>query len=122
MTVKKIGKDAFKRFVDNLIKEKNIFGPCAKDDRFEFEQEIISAHTELLEGLQKHRVDAARRPLLVRLADAQLTVLDEHRVRLSFSLPTGSFATSVLRELIASPATELTATTGHESYDEVISE
>lgn len=88
----------------------------------DFEQEIISAHTELLEGLQKHRVDAARRPLLMRLADAQLTVLDEQRVRLSFSLPTGSFATSVLRELIASPATELTATTGHESYDEVISE
>jgi ferredoxin len=38
MTVKKIGKDAFKRFVDNLKNEQTVFGPCAKGDCFEFEQ------------------------------------------------------------------------------------
>jgi len=38
MTVKKIGKDVFKRFVDELIKQQTVYGPCAKGDRFEFEQ------------------------------------------------------------------------------------
>lgn len=89
----------------------------------EFEQQIIADHTDLVDGLLKHRVEAARRSLLVRLSDAQLSELDSQRVRLEFSLPSGSFATSVLRELITSPVTELTATTtGHEIYDEVISE
>lgn len=89
----------------------------------EFEQDIIAKHAELYDGLQKHRVDAARRPLLVRLAEAQLTQLDAQRVRLEFALPSGSFATSVLRELMSAPVTELTeTTTGHQAYDEVISE
>jgi heterodisulfide reductase subunit C len=38
MKVKKISKDAFKRFVDGLIKQQPVYGPCAKGDRFEFEQ------------------------------------------------------------------------------------
>jgi len=38
MTIKKINKDTFKRFVDTLVKEHKVFGPCAKGDRFEFEQ------------------------------------------------------------------------------------
>ncbi len=38
MTVSKISKDAFRQFVENLVKEKKVFGPCAKGDRFEFEQ------------------------------------------------------------------------------------
>jgi ferredoxin len=38
MTVKKISKDAFKRFVDNLIGTQVVYGPCAKGDRFEFER------------------------------------------------------------------------------------
>lgn len=38
MTVKKIGKDAFKQFVNSLIKQQKVLGPCAQGDRFEFEQ------------------------------------------------------------------------------------
>jgi sulfhydrogenase subunit beta (sulfur reductase) len=39
MTVKKISKDAFKKFADELIKQQKVFGPCcAPGDRFEFEQ------------------------------------------------------------------------------------
>ena len=38
MTVKKISKDAFNRFVETIVKEQKVFGPCAKGDRFEFEQ------------------------------------------------------------------------------------
>jgi NAD-dependent dihydropyrimidine dehydrogenase PreA subunit len=38
MTIKRIGKDAFNRFVDAVIKQQMVFGVCAKGDRFEFEQ------------------------------------------------------------------------------------
>lgn len=38
MTVKKISKDAFKKFVGNLIKHQKVVGPCTQGDRFEFEQ------------------------------------------------------------------------------------
>src|SRR4030042_2592609 len=39
MTAKKIGKDAFKEFVDELIRQQKVVGPCcAPGDRFEFEQ------------------------------------------------------------------------------------
>ncbi|MBN2020244.1 MAG: 4Fe-4S dicluster domain-containing protein [Sedimentisphaerales bacterium] len=38
MKTRKIGKDAFKGFVSGLIKQQKVFGPCAKGDRFEFEQ------------------------------------------------------------------------------------
>jgi ferredoxin len=38
MTVRKIGKDAFRKFIEGLIKDNKVFGPVAKGDRFEFEQ------------------------------------------------------------------------------------
>jgi hypothetical protein len=38
MKVIKISKDAFNRLVDGLVKQQKVFGPCAKGDRFEFEQ------------------------------------------------------------------------------------
>ena len=36
--MKKISKDAFKRFVDAIIKQQKVIGVCAKGDRFDFEQ------------------------------------------------------------------------------------
>lgn len=38
MGTRKIGKDAFKRFVNQLIAEQKVIGVCAKGDRFDFEQ------------------------------------------------------------------------------------
>jgi ferredoxin len=38
MRTKKISKDAFKRFVDAVIKQQKVFGVCAKGDRFDFDQ------------------------------------------------------------------------------------
>jgi ferredoxin len=38
MRTKKISKDAFKRFVDAVIKQQTVFGVCAKGDRFDFDQ------------------------------------------------------------------------------------
>ena len=66
----------------------------------EFEADVLANHTELVTGLQKHRVDAARRPLLVRPQQPEFRPLDETTAELRFELPKGSFATSILRELI----------------------
>jgi ferredoxin len=38
MKTKKIAKEAFKRFVNGLIKRQKVYGPIARGDRFEFEQ------------------------------------------------------------------------------------
>ncbi len=38
MRTKKISKDAFKRFVDAVIKQQMVIGVCAKGDRFDFDQ------------------------------------------------------------------------------------
>ena len=65
-----------------------------------FEYEQLQAESDLVEGLRRKRVDLARRALLLNLEDAQLEVVDETTVDLMFSLPKGSFATSVLRELM----------------------
>ncbi|PHR64547.1 MAG: tRNA pseudouridine(13) synthase TruD [Idiomarina sp.] len=66
----------------------------------EFEQSICRRYPELMDGLAKQRVDHARRPLLMTLQNPQLRWLADDCAELEFSLPRGSFATSVLRELI----------------------
>lgn len=66
----------------------------------EFEAKVLADHVELVTGLQKHRVDEARRPLLLRPQQPEFKALDERTAELRFNLPKGSFATSILRELI----------------------
>jgi len=38
MTIKKIDKDAFKRFVNDIRRERKVIGVCAQGDRFDFAQ------------------------------------------------------------------------------------
>ncbi len=66
----------------------------------ELEQQVLAAYPELLAGLQQHRLEAGRRALLLRLEQPELEWLDATTAQLSFVLPKGSFATSVLRELM----------------------
>lgn len=65
-----------------------------------FEYTQMATYAPFIEGLQQKRVDLARRALLLQLEDANLEVVDDATVDVSFSLPKGSFATSVLRELM----------------------
>ncbi|WP_198678782.1 tRNA pseudouridine(13) synthase TruD [Pseudidiomarina insulisalsae] len=65
-----------------------------------FEYEQLQDEEELVAGLQRQRVDLARRAVLMQLEDAHLQVVADDMVDLQFRLPTGCFATSVLRELI----------------------
>lgn len=67
-----------------------------------YEQALVADHGELCAGLERAGVRLARRALRVRLSATELA-RDERSLRLSFELPRGAFATTVLRELIAHP-------------------
>lgn len=65
----------------------------------EFEQQVLQQHDELVQGLIDYRLKAERRA--IRLVPQQLNLQQQgHDICLSFALPSGCFATSVLRELV----------------------
>ncbi len=78
----------------------------------QFEQDICNAEPELMAGLLKQRVDASRRAILLHLEQPKISWLGDDSAQIEFALPRGSYATSVLRELIQ----------GNETHDEVISQ
>ena len=68
----------------------------------EYEQRLRERHGPLCDGLERAGVKLARRPLRMRLDEPRLT-REPACLRLDFTLPRGSFATAVLRELIEHP-------------------
>lgn len=74
--------------------------PGVKNDALQFEQRTIGDDPGLLELLVQQRVDAARRAMLMFPRDLAWEWWDDVTVELRFWLPAGSFATSVVRELI----------------------
>jgi tRNA pseudouridine13 synthase len=76
-------------------------GPAlSHDDALIFEQQVLAEHQNWVQGLRDMRVDADCRPVSLRPQAISMQVLDDQTVSLSFVLPTGSFATALLRELI----------------------
>lgn len=73
-------------------------GPQA--DALSFEQQILDQQPELCELLIKEKVEAARRAMLVVPKELRWQWLDSTTLKLDFWLPAGSFATSVVRELL----------------------
>jgi len=69
-------------------------------DALEIEQAIIEAHQELAQGLIACAVDMGRRPLRVNVEDLQWQFVSDDVLELCFTLPAGSYATSVLREVV----------------------
>lgn len=69
----------------------------------EFEQQCVAQETELLGLLVRERVEAARRAMLVMPKELNWNWRDDATVELNFWLPAGSFATSVVRELMNTP-------------------
>ncbi|EIC30360.1 MULTISPECIES: tRNA pseudouridine(13) synthase TruD [Methylomicrobium] len=63
------------------------------------EAEVIGRFPELAEGLQDSGVEIERRALRVNVPDLAWEFLDD-RLQLRFSLPAGSYATALLREVI----------------------
>jgi tRNA pseudouridine13 synthase len=63
------------------------------------EAEVIGRFPELAEGLQDSGVDTERRALRVNVPDLAWAFFND-RLQLHFSLPAGSYATALLREVI----------------------
>lgn len=74
----------------------------ARDEAGAYEARLGERHAELCAGLERAGVRLARRALRIRLTDASLQC-DAEGCELSFELPRGAFATSVLRELMDHP-------------------
>ncbi len=66
----------------------------------EFEQTVLAEETVLQSLLQREKVEAARRAMLLYPQQLSWNWWDDVTVELRFWLPAGSFATSVVRELI----------------------
>ena len=64
------------------------------------EQTVMTSFSELAQGLIAADVELSLRPLRVMVTDMEWQIKDITTLQLSFSLPAGSYATSVLREII----------------------
>ena len=65
-----------------------------------FEQQNLAQAEELITLLDRERVDAARRAMLVVPKELRWNWWDDVTLEMQFWLPAGSFATSVVRELL----------------------
>ncbi|CCQ41881.1 tRNA pseudouridine(13) synthase TruD [Yersinia enterocolitica] len=65
-----------------------------------FEQACLADQTELLALIKRERVEGARRAILLKPQNMAWNWWDEVTLELSFWLPAGSFATSVVREIM----------------------
>jgi tRNA pseudouridine13 synthase len=69
-------------------------------DALDVEQVIIDRHQRMAQGLVASAVDRDRRALRVNVLDLQWRFVDDAVLELCFTLPAGSYATSLLREII----------------------
>lgn len=72
-----------------------------------FEQACLAEEGILLGLLNRERVEAARRAILVKPQQLEWNWQDDTTLELTFWLPAGSFATSVVRELINTGGEEI---------------
>lgn len=70
------------------------------DEAGKVEQHVMQHYADWLEGLQRFKLEHARRPLRVAVRDLQWSI-EEDQLFLSFSLTAGAYATVVLREILA---------------------
>ncbi len=91
------------------LAEKEIHPTCAlfgkgdvgvSGDVLALEKCIADAYPQLVEGLVAFGVETDRRALRVNVSDLQWQFIPEEVLELVFTLPAGSYATSVLREII----------------------
>jgi len=77
--------------------------PGTQGEALAFEQQSLANEATLIELLARERVEAARRAALVVPRDLRWNWWDDVTLELSFWLPAGSFATSLVRELLNQP-------------------
>ena len=64
------------------------------------EESVLAEHSDLVQGLCREGLETQRRPFRLMPRDLHWEVESAGILRLSFDLPAGSYATTVLRELI----------------------
>ncbi len=69
-------------------------------DALQYEMSILADFSALQAGLVKNKLKQARRPLMLVPTEFSSEWLDEQSVKINFYLPAGSYATSILREII----------------------
>ncbi|MGZ8193869.1 MAG: tRNA pseudouridine(13) synthase TruD [Methylobacter sp.] len=69
-------------------------------DALAIEKRIIETYPELAHGLIDCAVDRDRRALRVNVQDLQWQFVNDNILELDFTLPSGSYATSLVREII----------------------
>ena len=69
-------------------------------DALAIEQAVINAYPELAQGLVSAGAERNRRGLRINVPDLQWSFISDTVLQLSFSLPAGSYATSLIREII----------------------
>lgn len=69
-------------------------------DALAIEQEVIAANPELAQGLIANGVEKNRRALRVNVENLEWQFIGNAALKLCFSLPAGSYATAVVREII----------------------
>ncbi|MFS2225392.1 tRNA pseudouridine(13) synthase TruD [Pantoea sp. B65] len=72
----------------------------SRDAALAFEQQCLAAEAELITLPEREGVEAARRAMLVIPRELRWNWWDDVTVELNFWLPAGSFATSVVREIL----------------------
>jgi len=72
----------------------------AADAALALEAQVIGSHAALAQGLEKAGLAAARRALRLPVRELSWEVPDAHTLTVSFFLPAGAYATTVLRELL----------------------
>lgn len=74
--------------------------PGPRDEALALEQQSLAGQEALIALLSREKVDAARRAMLVVPRDLRWNWQDDRTLALEFWLPAGSFATSLVRELL----------------------
>lgn len=69
-------------------------------DALEIEARVVNEYAQLVQGLLKSNVEISRRSLRVNVKKLTWDFIGNSELVLSFSLPAGSYATSVLREIM----------------------
>ena len=72
----------------------------SKEDVQALEQNIADQHQEFAQGLEMFGLKQERRRIRLRLSTPKLEPLNENKVKVSFCLPAGCFATTIMRELL----------------------
>lgn len=70
------------------------------------ESRVADQYADLARGLEAAGLEPARRALRLRVPDLQWTAVGEGTLRLEFSLAAGGYATTVIRELVDTGATD----------------